>query len=106
MQRIARRTRLHAGAIEEYEKMHDEIWPGVHAAIIESGIGNYAIFRDGLELFSYFETADLEAAGAFLASHAESLRWQQALAHLMDAPDPLAPWSSLDLIWHLKDFKP
>ena len=104
MQRIARRTRLHAGSELEYQKMHDEIWPGVSAAIEQAGIRNYAIFRDGLDLFAYFETEDFKAASDFLSSHAESQRWQQALAPLMDAPDALAPWANLETVWRQDDF--
>ena len=44
-------TRLKPGAVERYEQYHREVWPDVLAAIRRSGITEYLIFRDGLDLF-------------------------------------------------------
>ena len=41
--------------VEEYEALHVDIGDEVRAAHSRAGIRNYTIFRDGLNLFAYFE---------------------------------------------------
>jgi len=41
--------------LEEYKRLHREVWPSILKTIRECGIRNYSIFlRDGI-LFAYFE---------------------------------------------------
>ncbi len=42
-------------AIEAYERLHAAPWPGVLDRIHRSNIRNYSIFREGTQLFAYFE---------------------------------------------------
>ena len=46
---------LKENKIEEYERLHRAVWPGVLKKIQECNIRNYSIFRNGTEVFSYFE---------------------------------------------------
>ena len=56
-------------AIEAYERLHAEPWPGVLAAM-RANIRNYSIFRHGEDLFAYFEYTgdDFEADMAAMAA--------------------------------------
>lgn len=47
--------KLKENKIEEYERLHRAVWPGVLKKIQECNIRNYSIFRNGTEVFSYFE---------------------------------------------------
>lgn len=47
--------KLKADMIEEYERLHKAVWPEVLKMIQECNICNYSIFRNGTEVFSYFE---------------------------------------------------
>jgi len=55
MERKAWTGSIKPGCIDEYVKRHDEIWPEMVAALKEAGIENYTIFRNGLQLFGYYE---------------------------------------------------
>ena len=79
-------TRLQPGAVERYERYHKEVWPEVLAAIRRSGITEYMIFRDGLDLFHYIECADFDRAIAELAKDPVNLRWQTEMAPMMAVP--------------------
>lgn len=48
--------------VDEYERLHDAVDPDVLAAHSRSGICNYSIFRNGLDLFGYFEADDPQGA--------------------------------------------
>jgi len=74
--------------ISEYVEAHRSVWPEMVAALSEAGIRNYTIFRDGTQVFGYFESDDLEAASSYLAAQPVSARWQDAMAELLDARVP------------------
>ena len=65
--RVGSVINLADGAVEEYERLHADVWPAVLEQISKSNIRNYSIFRMDLTLFSYFEyvgddfAADMEA---------------------------------------------
>ena len=45
-QRIAFKMKVKAGAIEDYKKRHDELWPELYKLLKEAGISEYSIFYD------------------------------------------------------------
>lgn len=55
MERKAWRASIKEGFVDEYKKRHDEIWDEMKVVLKQAGICNYTIFRDGLELFGYYE---------------------------------------------------
>lgn len=55
MERYCFTFELKPGAEAEYKRRHDEIWPEMLAALKESGIHNYTLFRRGLLVIGYAE---------------------------------------------------
>jgi L-rhamnose mutarotase len=88
--------------IDEYIEAHGKVWPEMLEALRRAGIRNYTIFRNGTQVFGYFESDDLEAASRFMAAHEVSARWQDAMAELLEArvPDGGAP--ALEEIFRLE----
>jgi len=74
--------------VEEYVEAHRSVWPEMLEALRDAGIRNYTIFRSGNEVFGYFESDDLDAAGAYLAEQEVSSRWQDAMAELLERRVP------------------
>jgi len=66
-QRSAFVLRVRPDRIDEYVEAHRNVWPELLEALRGAGIRNYTIFRNGNEMFGYFESDDLEAAGAYMA---------------------------------------
>mgnify|MGYP001090903440 CR=1 FL=1 len=46
MQRIASKMKLRDGFEKEYQRRHDEIWPGLKNLLKKTGIKDYSIFWD------------------------------------------------------------
>ena len=88
--------------IAEYVEAHRKVWPEMLDALRRAGIRNYTIFRHGTQMFGYFESDDLEAASRFMAQQDVSVRWQDAMAELLEArvPDGGAP--ALEEIFRLE----
>ena len=94
--------RVRPDRVDEYVAAHQEVWPEMLDALRRAGIRNYTIFRNGNEMFGYFESDDLEAASRFMAEQEVSGRWQDAMAELLEerVPDGGAP--ALEEIFRLE----
>ena len=94
--------RVRPDKLDEYVRVHREVWPEMLEAISAAGIRNYTIFREGNQMFGYFEADDLAAAGRYLATQDVSARWQDAMAELLEervadaGPPPLQEIFRLD----------
>jgi L-rhamnose mutarotase len=77
VRRFGQRIDVRPERIQDYERLHAAPWPGVLEQIRRSNIRNYTIFRDGTDLFAYFEYVgdDFEADMAAMAADPETQRW-------------------------------
>ena len=105
MKRVAQVIRLDPEQIDEYERVHSEVWPGVLAQIAESGIRNYSIYRYGTLLFSYFEYVgeDYAADMAAMAADETTQRWWQICDPMQRPVDERAEgewWHVLPEVFH------
>lgn len=102
MERACFLLRVRPEKLDEYKARHREVWPEMLDALRRAGIRNYTIFRNGTQMFGYFESDDLEAASRFMAEQEVSGRWQDAMAELLEerVPDGGAP--ALEEIFRLE----
>jgi L-rhamnose mutarotase len=87
--------------IDDYVAAHENVWPEMLDALRGAGIRNYTIFRDGNQVFGYFEADDLEASASFLAAQPVCTRWQDTMAELLEERVPDAGPPSLTEIFRL-----
>ena len=71
------------GYEDEYKKRHEEIWPEMIDMLHASGVRNYSIFRNGLTLFGYFETENLDQTIAAINASDVNRRWGEYMAPIM-----------------------
>ena len=89
MPRLAFKMQLKPGALAEYKKRHDEIWPELAAELKAAGVSDYSIFFDEetLTLFAVQKLADKNSAAALPESPIVR-KWWNYLAPLMEThPD-------------------
>ena len=72
--------------IEEYERIHENIWPTVAATLKRANIQNYSIFRYENLLFAYMEYTgtDYEADMALIAADPETQNWWKITAPMQN----------------------
>lgn len=107
MIRIAQVIGVRPEEIEEYTRLHAEVWPGVLEKIRECGIRNYSIFLRQPEnlLFAYMEYHgdDWEADQAKMAADPETQRWwaiNKPLQDPLDSRDDGEWWAGMTEIFH------
>ncbi len=99
MARVAFRLWVREGQLDEYVRLHAEVWPDLLADMKEAGIRNYSIWADGLELFGSYECDDPEAASAHLATSDANRRWQTFMTNYLASPvDPDAGMPSRQMV--------
>jgi L-rhamnose mutarotase len=101
-QRSAFVLKVRPDKVDEYVEAHRNVWPEMLDALRAAGIRNYSIFRHGNEVFGYFESDDLQAAGEHMSRQEVNERWQDAMAALLqervpdEGPAPLEEIFRLD----------
>ncbi len=104
MNRIAFQLKVRADRLDEYKRLHEQVWPEMLAALRECGWHNYSLFLrpDGL-MFGYFESPhSLEAAQACMAQKEINSRWQQFMAPFFESGTrPDEQFLELEEVFHL-----
>lgn len=110
MKRYGMVTQVLPGRLEEYRRLHADVWPGVLNRIGQCHIRNYSIFTarlpDGHDyLFSYFEYTggDFEADMAQMVADPETQRWWAVCKPLLRPVAELPPgevWAPLEEVFH------
>jgi L-rhamnose mutarotase len=90
--------------LEEYKRLHREVWPDLLADMRAAGMRNYSIFADGPELFAYLECDDWAAVNAALAKSDANRRWQEFMRGYLATPvdpDAAEPLHLLEEVFRL-----
>lgn len=82
MQRVGFILKVKQDRIEEYRRVHEEVWPEMLVALRRHGWHNYSLFlRSDGTLFGYFETPGrFDDALAGMATEDVNARWQAEMA--------------------------
>jgi L-rhamnose mutarotase len=105
MRRFGQLVHVRRESIDTYERLHAAPWPGVLAQIRRSNIRNYTIFREGTQLFGYFEYVGVDFAAdmAAMAADPETQRWwalTDAMQEALPDREPGTWWKTLGEIFH------
>lgn len=99
MQTIALHTRLRPGAEAEYERVHAVVPDPLDAAIRDSGVRSWHIWRHGLDLFHVLEVEDFVAMEAHMQDLPVSAEWSRLIHPLLDLEASRS--GPLSLVWRL-----
>ncbi len=103
MPRLAFKMKLKPGAVAEYKKRHDELWPELAAELKAAGVSDYSIFLDEetLTLFAVQKLGEKNSAAA-LPDSPIVRKWWNHMAPLMEThPDHSPVTKPLKEVFHL-----
>ncbi len=86
MQRVAFRLRVKPDRLDDYVRIHAEVWPALLRDLTAAGYRNYSIFADGPDLFGYLECDDWAAAQEMLRASDANRRWQEWMTEYLETP--------------------
>jgi L-rhamnose mutarotase len=107
-QRFAFVVGVHPAKREEYLELHESVWPGVEAKLIECNIRNYSIFIFGEVLFAYYEyvgedhAADMRSIAADPLSQEWWTHTDPCQVRIAEESHPGSLWQPIDEVWHLE----
>jgi L-rhamnose mutarotase len=88
---------LNPGQEAKYDRVHQEMFPEMHGALVEAGYRNYTIFRLRTTVVGYAECEpDVATVLDRMAAHPVSARWSAALSGVARSGLELA-----DPVWRL-----
>jgi L-rhamnose mutarotase len=98
MERLCFFIELNPGKEALYDRVHQEMFPEMHDALVEAGYTNYSIFRSGTTVAGYAECIpDVQSVLDKMKANPVSLRWAEALAGVAKSPLVLA-----EEVWRLE----
>ncbi len=91
--------------IEEYKKLHAEVWPEVLKKITECNIKNYSIYLKDNTLFSYFEYMgdDFNTDMAKMAADSTTQKWWDVCKPCQQPLESRAEgewWANMEEVFH------
>jgi L-rhamnose mutarotase len=91
MERLCFVLELNPGQEEKYDRVHQEMFPEMHDALVAAGYQNYTIFRLRTTVVGYAECVpDRATVLDRMARHPVSTRWAEALDGVARHPLELA----------------
>ena len=111
MKRYGMITRVLPDQLDEYKRLHADVWPGVLKMIEQTNIHNYSIFTarlpDGQDyLFSYFEYDgnDFEADMAKMAADPKTQEWWDIMMPMQKPVETHKEgewWADMEQVFHM-----
>jgi L-rhamnose mutarotase len=103
--RIGQVIRVRPEVVEEYERIHAAVWPGVLAAIRRANIRDYSIHRYGEFLFATYRHEGDDLAGDLAAMAADPVVkewWTHTDAMQEPVPERLPGewWHTIPEVFH------
>ena len=105
MKRYGMAIKIRPANLEEYKRLHADVWPDVLKMIGECNIRNYSIYhKDGL-MFGYLEYVgnDFNADMVKMAADPTTQKWWGVCKPLMDPLETRGPeefWANMEEVFH------
>ncbi|GCE08377.1 L-rhamnose mutarotase [Dictyobacter aurantiacus] len=105
MRRFGQVIRIKPDRIEDYERIHAAVWPGVLETIRACNMRNYTIFRHGTFLFAYFEYigSDYAADQKKMAADPKTQEWWSHTDPMQEPVEGSAEgewWTNMKAVFH------
>lgn len=105
MKRYGMMIKVKPGKLQEYKRLHADVWPDVLRMIGECNIRNYSIYHKDGVLFSYFEYTgdDFDADMAKMAADPATQKWWDVCKPLLEPLETRGPdefWAAMEEVFH------
>ena len=92
--RLAFKMKVNPGAIEEYKKRHNALWPDLHKLLKDAGLSEYSIFFDEETNYLFaFQKQSGEQGSQDLGQTEIVKKWWKFMADIMETNPDNSPVS-------------
>jgi L-rhamnose mutarotase len=100
---IALHTVLKPGRETDYDAVHRTIPAELATALVDNGVSDWRIWRDGQHVFHLVDVDDYQAMRAGLRDLPVNVAWQEQIAALFEVADDYAGEDDgLPFVWSLR----
>lgn len=71
-------------SVEEYVRMHANVWESVLDEHTNAGIRNYSIFQNGRQFIYVYECDDIDHARTYIANSAVCRKWDAITSKMVE----------------------
>lgn len=86
--------------VDEYVKMHKQVWEDVLEEHIKAGIRNYSIFQNGTQFIYVYECDDIHFATDYIANSAACQKWDAITSKMVEGS---FDWGAEDSVVFLRE---
>lgn len=93
LERVGFRLQLNLATMEDYVRVHENVWPEMLSALTQSGWRNYSLFLDRSDgtLFGYFESYDARGSIEAMKDFEVNGKWQREMARFFEGLNGRSP---------------
>lgn len=99
--RYAFHLKIRPGTQEEYDRRHSAVWEEMKEMLRKSGVRNYSIYRDELDVFGYWECDDLSKTLEMINSSKVNREWQSYMNDVIVTSAAERTGAGLKEVFHL-----
>ncbi len=92
---------IRSGSEEEYDRRHASVWDEMKAMLRKSGVRNYSIYRDGTDVFGYWECDDLARTLEVINGSSVNRKWQSYMDDIIKTPSESRTGMGMKEVFHL-----
>ncbi len=105
MKRYGMAAKIRPENLDEYKRLHANVWPDVLKMIGQCNVGNYSIYHKDDIMFSYFEYVgeDFDADMAKMAADPTTQKWWDVCKPLLEPLETRVPgefWANMEEVFH------
>lgn len=93
--------RIKRGNESIYDERHGNVWNELLTTLKDAGVKNYSIFRDGTDIFGYWECDDLDKTLSFINKNSSNEKWQKFMSDVIETPSAKRTGEGLKEVFHL-----
>ena len=86
--------------VDEYVKMHQQVWEDVLVEHTKAGITNYSIFQNDTQFIYVYECDDIDFTTSYIANSTACQKWDAIMSKMVEGS---FDWGGKDSVVFLKE---
>lgn len=99
--RYAFHLKIAKGKEKMYDERHKNVCQDLLSTLKNAGVKNYSIFRDGTDIFGYWECDNLSGTLSSINNSSSNDNWQKFMSDVIQTPSEKRTGEGMKEVFHL-----